>query len=183
MLKLDKVTRLNRAQIKMWDRYRGSKYDYEYHTILQALETESMSAYLDRIEMSQSRLHSDKVFSYVLTNSFGIVVGFTYFYVMKLKDGKYDMFIQSIAVHPKYRNRGYAKKILSEIFMNSDKYIGKELNDVGAFVFPWNGDSLKLFDHFAEFERKWYRGKFYLIIADYQSIKQNLENYNQSRDV
>lgn len=173
MTKITKFNRDDRKQIESWDKYRVTPYDEQYQEILDVLEAGSIKEYIDRVLKSQSKIHKRERFAYVLRNDENKIVAFMFFYLHRLENGGHDMFIQSIVTHPKYRRQGYAKELLGTIFANPYQYIGERPNDVGGFVFPWNIESLRLFDNFANFEEKPYMHKFYLIIADYNTVERN----------
>ena len=182
MSQIKKFNSEYRKKLEKWDKFHHTNYEPEYQEILRALEADSIKGYIDRILKFQSEYKSNEVFSYVLTNDKNKIVAFTFFYLINRPDGKYDMFIQSIAVNPKYRKKGYATELLATIFSNPEKYIGQIPIDVAGFVFPWNIAGLTFFDKFANFERRMYRRKFYLIISDYKTVEQNskslLTNYD-----
>ena len=73
--------------------------------------------------------------------------------------------------------------MLATIFANPQKYIGEIPVDIAGFVFPWNIDSLRFFDKFADFERRLYRRKFYLIISDYKTVEQNSKRLLKYNDM
>lgn len=173
---MNKIVKLDEnlsKSIEQWDKYSGSKYNYEYNHILDALEAESIEKYLTRVKLSQSDLKDNERFSYVLINSENKILAFTFFYLQSRPDECYDMFIQSIVTNPKYMKQGYATELLATIFANPEKYIGTNPIDVGGFVFPWNKRSFAFFDRFAKFEKCFYKRKFYLIISDFKTIEQN----------
>jgi N-acetylglutamate synthase-like GNAT family acetyltransferase len=179
MLEITKFDDAARKEIEGWDKYNHSDYGNEYVDMVDALDADSVKEYIDRVLQTQSKYPPEEVFSYVLKNEKNKIVAFSFFYLYARSDEKYDMFIQSIAVHPKCRRKGYGQELLGRIFANPEKYIGEKPVDVAGLVFPWNTTSLKFFNQFAEFEKRRYQRTFYLIISDYEAIENNIKHYKE----
>ena len=179
-MQVDKMNRVDLNEISEWYKYKHSERDLEYRDILRYLEAYSVSEYLQRIiKNRKENYEQDKRFAYVLRDK-SEIVAFTFFALNECKNDKWDLFIQSIVVNPKYRGEGYGKMLLSEIFANPAEYIGYLPDNVVALISPTNRASLKLFDSFAPFKKQWYQCKFYFIEAEYIKVykkaKQNLSS-------
>ena len=158
-LRVVKLNPILKYRLGLWDRYEGKSVEgYEniknflsYCGVKEHLsdrkDPEMDSIFPEYAYMSQKQEHH----KYVLLE--GIKpMGFINFRLDVAKTDKPRMYIQSIAIHPEYQNKGYGTSLMKIILKNPEKYMSHKPKLIYALVDTDNFNCKKLFQKFGKTE-------------------------------
>ena len=86
--------------------------------------------------------------AYVMRDNEGKIVLFSIFNFRDLISHHNPVFIDTLVVHPEEQNKGYAKKFLTAVFENQEKFFGWKPDEFFTSFAPDNIAAKKLFSRF-----------------------------------